>query len=190
MRQFRLFGGIEGYYRFMQTVLSINRSQGNTTAIYRLKVLEHFWKHGLVSTLSAFPVSRATLFRWQKELCESGGKLQSLIPQSTKPKRVRQMQVPRVVVNKIRQLRETWPNISKHKLKPLLDVFCLEQGCPCISVTTIGKVVNRNNYFFARSSRMYHNPIRKRGLAKAKVESGKLPSRKLAMLKQTVLKLI
>ena len=135
MRQFRLFGGIEEYYLFMKTIISINKSQGNKTAKYRLKVLQHFWKHGLDSTLDAFPVSRPTIFRWQKELKESGGKLQSLVPKSTRPKQVRDTQVSAKVVDKIRILRKRWPNLSKHKLKPLLDVYCTGINHKAISAT-------------------------------------------------------
>lgn len=179
MRQFRLFGGIEGYYRWMKTVISINRSQGNKTAQYRLKVLEHFWEYGLSSTLNAFPVSRPTVFRWQKQLQTSGGKLQSLIPGNTRPKRVRQMHVPEKVLEKIKQLRQDWPNLSKHKLKPLLDVFCQGQGYQSISATTIGKVIKRHHYFFTQDKRVCHDPNRKKQATKAKVRVWKAPKHEL-----------
>ena len=175
MRQFCLFGGVEGYYRFMKTVISINKSQNNETAKYRLRVLDHYWKHGLDSALDAFPVSRPTIFRWQKGLKNSGGKLQSLVPKSTCPKRVRQMQVAKAVREKIKGLRETWPNLSKHKLKPLLDSFCQEQRLPQISATTIGKVIKRNHYFFTQDKRVCHDPNRKRVVKKVKTRVWKAP---------------
>ncbi len=179
MRQFRLFGGIEGYYRFMKTVISINKSQKDRTACYRLKVLKHFWKYGRGSTLDAFPVSRPTVFRWQRELKESGGKLQSLVPQSTRPKRVRKMLVSTEVVDKIRELRKKWPNLSKHKLKPLLDVYCVERNHKAISATTIGEVIKRNNFFFKGSNKIYHNPNRKKPSTRQKTRIWKAPQQQL-----------
>jgi len=178
MRQFRVFGGVEGYYRFMKTIISINKSQGNKTARYRLKVLQHYWKHGLESTLDAFPVSRATVFRWQKKLKDNKGKLQTLIPKSTKPKRVRQMQVSLEVVDKIKQLRKKWPNLSKHKIKPLLDVFCTQRGYTTISATTIGKVIKRYDFFYKQPQTIYHDPSRKRGKKKVKTRVYKAPKHK------------
>lgn len=175
MRQFRVFGGIVGYYRFMKTIISINKSQGNKTAQYRLKLLQHFWKHGLDSTLDAFPVSRSTVFRWQKELKQSGGKLQSLIPKSTRPKQIRRMQVSSELVSKIKELREKWPNLSKHKLKPLLDVYCTEIGHKVVSSTTIGEVIKRNNFFFKNTGKIYHDPYRKKPSIKKKIRIWKSP---------------
>jgi transposase InsO family protein len=178
MRQFRVFGGIEGYYRFMKTVISINKSQQDKTARYRLRVLKHFWKYGLDSTLDAFPVSRPTVFRWQKELKKSGGKLQSLVPKSTRPNQIRKMQVSPDLVAKIKELRLKWPNLSKHKLKPLLDVYCSEIGHKPISATTIGEVIRRNNFFFKNTHKMYHNPNRKRQVTKAKTRVWRAPQQK------------
>ncbi len=175
MRQFRLFGGIEGYYRFMKTVISINKSQGNKTAQYRLDVLCHYWQFGVASTLDAFPVSRASLFRWQKDLKKNDGKLQSLIPKSTRPKRVRTMQVPDQLIDKIKSLRKTWPNLSKHKIKPLLDIFCRENGYKQISPTTIGEVIRRHKFFFKDSGRSCHDPNRKKQAKKKKIRVYKAP---------------
>lgn len=159
----------------MKTVISINRSQGNKTARYRLKVLQHYWEYGLESTLDAFPVSRPTVFRWQKKLKDSKGKLQVLIPKSTKPRKVRQMQVSSVVVDKIKYLRKKWPNLSKHKIKPLLDVFCENNNCKTVSATTIGKVIRRNDFFYKQPEKIYHNPNRKRCKKKVKTRVYQAP---------------
>lgn len=174
MRQFRKFGGIEGYYCWMKTVVSINKSLGNKTAEYRLKVLQHYWKHGMASSLDAYPVSRASILRWQRQL-KSSGKLTSLIPQSTRPKRVRRMQVELPVAAKIKDLRKTWPNLSKHKLKPHLDLYCQENGYNTLSKTTIGKIIKRSNLFFPKQGRVYHDPGRKKKAAKTKTRVWRAP---------------
>jgi hypothetical protein len=162
----------------MKTTISINRNQEDRTARYRLKVLKHFWRHGLDSTLDAFPVLRPTIFRWQKELKNSDGKLQSLVPKSTRPKRVRRMQVSAEVVDKIKELREKWPNLSKHKLKPLLDVYCAEISHKIISATTIGQVIKRHNFFFKDTGKIYHDPTRKRPNIQVKNRVWKAPKQK------------
>jgi Integrase core domain len=179
MRQFERNEGFSGYDRWMKTVISISRNQEDRTARYRLEVLRHYRKHGLESALDAFPVSRATLFRWQKELKKQKGKLQSLIPKSTRPKNVRRMTASNEVVDKIKELRQQWPNLSKHKLKPLIDVFCAEHHHRSISATTIGEVIRRNQFFYKKSSKMYHNPSHKRREKKSKTRVWKAPEHEM-----------
>lgn len=175
MRQFYRNEGFRGYDRWMNTVISINRSQADKTATYRLKVLKHYWTHGLASALDAFPVSRPTLFRWQHTLHTHEGKLQSLIPESTRPKHVRQMMVAPCIVDKITQLRHKWPNLSKHKLKPLMDAFAAEHAVHPISATTIGTVIGRNHLFFQQTRTLYHDPQRKRREGREKTRVWRAP---------------
>lgn len=83
-----IFADIRGYNTWMKKVISINAFSDSETAKYRLKVILYYKRHGLSATLDAFPVKRSTIFLWQKTLKESGGKLQSLIPKSSRPKKV------------------------------------------------------------------------------------------------------
>jgi len=158
MRQFRVFGGIEGYYCWMKTVVSVNKFQGDATAKYRLKVIKHYEQFGMESTLDAFPVGRATVFRWRKRLKDGQGKLTMLLPESTKPKMVRRMQIESQVLEEISRLREQHWRISKYKLKPLLDEFCEEKELQKVSISWIGKVIKRYNLFYQKQGRIYHCP--------------------------------
>ena len=65
-------------------------------------------------------------------------------------------------------LREEHPRLGKEKIKPLLDAYCLSENISTIQESTIGKVIKRNNYFFQKSGKIYHNPTHKYAQAKRK----------------------
>lgn len=118
-------------------------------AKFRLHCVELFLSQGWRAFHQAFPkVGRRTIYRWRKKYLDSGRRLTSLLPGSTRPKRVRQMQVPPEILGFIKALRQKHPRMSKYKLKPFLDLFCQEQGLPCYSVSWIGKVIKRYQLFF------------------------------------------
>jgi hypothetical protein len=60
----------------------------------RVKALAFWKKHGPAAALEACDVSRPTLFRWQKQLADSEGRLDALDPKSTAPKVQRKRIVP------------------------------------------------------------------------------------------------
>jgi hypothetical protein len=61
----------------------------------------------------------------------------------------------------IKVLREKYPRLGKKKIKPLLNEYCRSINLPTIAEPTIGKVIKRNNYFFQKQGRIYHNPASK-----------------------------
>jgi len=58
------------------------------------------------------------------------------------------MVVPYQILGFIKQLRKKYPRISKYKIKPFLDIFCEENNLREYSVSWIGKVINRYQFFF------------------------------------------
>lgn len=170
-----IFAGVLGYDYWMKTVIHINQFDKNEVAKYRLKVIEHYQRFGLSSTLSAFPVKRSTFFLWKQKLQQSGGKLFSLIPASTRPKQVRQMIIHPLVLAKIEKLRKKHYRIGKQKVKPLLDDYCTQHGLKPPSASLIGKIIKRHNLFFQRQDRIYHDPSRKRHEYQAKTRIKKVP---------------
>ena len=74
---------------------------------------------------------------------EHHGCLDSLIPQSRRPKTLRQMRTDSDIISFIREIRERHPHIGKEKIKPLLDNYCRKRGIKPISVSTIGKIIKR-----------------------------------------------
>jgi transposase InsO family protein len=58
------------------------------------------------------------------------------------------MTPPAAVLAFLRAIRKQHPHLSKYKLKVFLDAWCREQGLPNYSVSWIGKVISRYQFFF------------------------------------------
>lgn len=135
----------------LQTVLGFDTSD---KAKFRLHVLSVFYQGGWKAVRTAFPkLSRPTLYRWKKHYEDSRKRLNSLVPLSTRPKRTRAMQTPLPILALIRSLREQYPRMGKAKIKRFVDEFCQQENLPNLSESTIGKVIKRNNLFFAGKAR-------------------------------------
>jgi len=102
----------------------------------RVRILAFWRKHGDAAAKEAFRVSRATLFRWQKVLRLSGGKIEALVPGSTAPKTRRRRVIPDAVKELIlrERLRE---KIGKEKLARLLR----DDGIATLSSSTVGRML-------------------------------------------------
>ena len=124
----------------------------------RMKILNFYETYGEAATREAFGADRKLISRWRKRLREQDGKLSALIPQSTRPRRVRSSVVSPRVVGYLRELRKDHPRLGKEKIKPLLDRYCRQQGLPLVSVSTIGNTIKRHKLFFQKSGRVYHDP--------------------------------
>ena len=123
----------------MTTINTALLFDSNDKAQLKLHVITLLEKTDWKTVNLAFPgVSRASAFRWRKQYLDSGKKLSSLIPKSTKPHRVRQMIIPIETMSFIKALRKQYPKLSKYKIKPFLDVFCQERGLETRSASWIG----------------------------------------------------
>lgn len=139
-------------------ISSLRRFSKDEVAKERLRIIEFYGEYGEKATIKAFGVKRNTVFVWKKRLKDSRNSISSLIPLSTTPKTTRRMMTDPKVVAYIRSLREKYPKLGKEKIKPLLDAYCLKEKLSSIEVSTIGKVIKRNNFFFQKTGRVYHNP--------------------------------
>lgn len=171
----KLFSKIKGYDYWMKTVININQFDKNEVAKYRLRVIKHYERFGLSSTLSAYPVARSTLLLWRKKLKESQGRLSSLIPESTRLKNLRRMVVHSLILEEIERLRRKHYRLGKQKIKPLLYEYCLGQGLKPPSTSLIGKIIKRHNMFYQRQIFGYHNPNRKKHVFKKKERVRRAP---------------
>jgi hypothetical protein len=144
-------------YRILMHSLSTALGFGvSEKAAFKLHCIEFLAKHGWKSFHDAFPqVSRATIFRWQKQYRSSGKSLNALVPQSTRPQTKRQMVVSSSILGFLKAMRQQHPHLSKYKLKPFLDVFCQKEDLPLYSVSWIGKILTRYQLFFGTRQRVY-----------------------------------
>ena len=133
----------------------------NDVAQERLRIIQFYEEFGEKATKKAFKIDRKTIWVWKKKLKNERQHLSSLVPISTRPKTVREMKTDHKIVTFIRTLRMDHPRIGKEKIKPLLDQYCNNEGLASLQISTIGKVIKRNNLFFQKAGRIYHDPERK-----------------------------
>ena len=157
-RAYPIFSRIRGLEEVKQMVTSLRKFSKDEVAGERLKIIEFYAEYGEKATVKAFGVKRNTVFVWKKRLRDSKNSISSLIPLATTPKTQRRMTTDPTVVAYIRQLRQDHPRLGKEKIKPLLDKYCDELNISSIKESTIGKVIKRNNFFFQKTGRIYHNP--------------------------------
>ena len=126
------YKGVKGFVTLYNDAIRY-RDMITEEAIRRLKILIHWEKHGIASTVDAFSTSRRTLFNWKKSLTTGKGKTESLNPKKREPKQKRKRLWNVKILEEIQMLREKHPNLGKEKLYPLLLDFCDAFGitkCP------------------------------------------------------------
>jgi len=157
-RAYPIFSRIRGLEEVKQMVTSLRKFSKDEVAKERLRIIEFYDLHGEKTTREAFKVGRDTIWIWKKRLKMCHNSISSLIPTPTTPKTRRTMATNPKIVSYIKSLREKHPKLGKEKIKPLLDKYCLKENILSIEESTIGKVIKRNNFFFQKTGRMYHNP--------------------------------
>ena len=140
MRIFNKFKGTKGFISTWERVIRF-RDMITDTALRRTRILSFWEKHGLSATEEAFGVRRRTLFEWKRRLRVGTGKLESLNPGSRAPRVRRRRLWNYRIIDELRRLRDTHPNLGKEKLHPLLDEFCATSRLACPKPRTIGRLV-------------------------------------------------
>jgi hypothetical protein len=138
----------------MKTLESSLKYAQSDPARFRLHVLEHGKKYGSSAAVSAFGISRRTYFNWKQKLTTAQGRLSSLIPGRTCPKRTRAMVVDQRIVEFVREIREEYGRVGKHKLKVLVDAYAQSLGIESYGVTKLHKIVKRHHFFFDPPKKM------------------------------------
>lgn len=136
MQQFNKFRDTKGFIRTWQYAIRF-RDMIQEEAKQRVKILAFWEQYGEQATKSAFGVSRATLFRWQKKLNEEKGRLESLNKKSTTPINRRKRTIPKPVEELIIKEREQ-ERIGKEKLAEMLST----DGISSVSASTVGRMLN------------------------------------------------
>lgn len=180
MRIFNKFRHTKGFITIWERVIRF-KYMITEEAKKRVEILAFWEKYGDIPTKEAFKVSRATLFRWQKELGKNNGKLDALNKKSTAPKRKRKREIPEKVKNFILKEREYDPRLSKDKLSVLMK----EDGVAHLSPSTVGRMLNdlkkqgvlpKNSKltYFAKTDRFHEKTVYKRKKLRSKGHEGGL----------------
>ncbi len=110
----------------------------------RYKILIHWSKHGLESTMDAFQVKRRTLFNWKSVLNNGRGKIEALNSSKRTPQTKRKRSWDYRILEEIKRLRgsDVHPNLGAEKLHPLLLDFADTFGIPaCPKPSTIERLI-------------------------------------------------
>lgn len=138
---------------------SLKRFSENEIAPQRMKIIKFYDQYGERAVKEAFGADRKVVSRWKQRLVKSQGKLSSLIPLSTRPHKIRTSQIDSRITAFIKKQRKDHPRIGKEKLKPDLDIYCRQLGISTISISTVGNIIKRNQFFFQKPIiRVYHDP--------------------------------
>jgi len=151
-------GKMKGYRRIAAMHYSLRRYEESEVAKQRLKTIRFYREYGEKATKEAFGCDRKVINRWESRLRMNRGALSSLIPQTTRPHRLRESKIPFEITEYIRELREKHPRLGKEKIKIFLDEYCAKNKLSKYSASTIGKIIKKNNYFYQPSGRVYHDP--------------------------------
>jgi transposase InsO family protein/transposase-like protein len=141
------------YRRLMKTLNNSLKFEASSPAQFKLHVIEFSGKYGVAATLEAFKVKRSTFFYWKKKYKDSGNKLISLVPESTRPKTIRKMKTDWRLVAFIKQMRLNHGTVGAPIIKPFLDEYAAELGISSIAIATIEKVIRRRKFTFEKRHR-------------------------------------
>lgn len=139
------------YRRLMKTLQSSLSFDASDPAKFRLHVLEYYYKYGLRPALDAFKVKKSTLYDWRKRYELSLKRLNSLVPQSTRPHRTRAMNTDWRLVAFVKQIRMQYGSTGARIIKPFLDEYAKSLGISSLGRTTIEKLIRRHRLTFKHS---------------------------------------
>jgi len=143
----------------------------------RLKVLDRYRHNSPHSSANGKPdanltcrhfgIHRSMFYRWSGRF--EPKRPASLEDKSRAPKRKRGVEYSRELVRQVREIRKANPTYSARKIRPILLRTMAEDKVP--SVTTLGRLISRNDLFFrpdtksrkkrSRAARRAHERLRK-----------------------------
>lgn len=157
-KAYPIFSRIKGWKEVVSVLSGLRRYSLSEVAQKKMEIINFYNEFREKATKQAFGADRKVVSRWKKRLSKSGGKLESLIPYSTRPKIVRRVSYNQKIVDFIKKYREDHPRTGKEKVKIELDEYCLKEGLKTISESTVGNIIKRHKFFFQKSGRVYHSP--------------------------------
>ena len=141
------------YRRLMKTLDNSVAFESSDPAQFKLHAIEFSDRYGVQATLAAFGIKRSTFFYWKKKYKDSGKKLISLVPRSTRPKSARKMEIDWRLIAFIKEVRTKYGNQGARIIKPFLDEYAQNLGLQPVGRTTIEKVIRRRKFTFEKRVR-------------------------------------
>ena len=138
---------------------SLRNFDDSEIAEQRMKIIKFYEEYGEKAAKEVFGADRKVISKWRKKLKQGGGKLDALIPESTRPRKKRTPNTTEWIIGFIKGWRVKYPRLGKEKIKPLLDSYCKEKGLQSVSESTIGNIIKRHKLFFPKTGKVYHNPL-------------------------------
>jgi len=139
----------------MKTLTSSAVYDAHDPVAFRVKVIEHARDFGWKATIAAFGIGKSTLYDWRNQYEQGKYHIKSLIPQSTRPKKLREMHTHPEIITFVKSVRMGDHPMNKYTIKPLLDAYCLHLGISSVGTTTIGKLIRRNRWYQPRKIKRY-----------------------------------
>lgn len=162
MRQFNIFRGTKGWLSMYESVIRFRHMRNEEEVRRRVRILGFWQEHGEKAAKDAFSVSRRTLFRWQKALGDSRGKLPSLDPKSTAPRHVRKRIYDPIYLERVITLRKQHRRLGKKKLAVLLKVSESYAGRTLTDLKKRGLLPAYQRITITPSGRLRVNRLKKR----------------------------
>lgn len=119
-------------------------------ARFRKHVLDHYAQYGWRSACDAFGVKKSTLYDWRRLYQDSGRRISSLVPKSTRPHHTRTMILDPRLVEFIKSMRLEFDNLGRAKIKYFLDEFAKKHQVSSYGTTKIGLIIKRKGYSFGK----------------------------------------
>ena len=113
------YKGYRNYSKCLNMIESLRRFDKSEDAHQRLKIINFYKEYGEKATKETFEANRKVISRWCQRLKRSSGKIQALVPISTRPNRLRESKIDEIIIENIRGIRQERYRISKYKLKSI-----------------------------------------------------------------------
>ena len=140
MHQFNMFKDTKGFLSIADYVLRFTHMITNK-AQHKARILTFWDLHGIDAACDHAQRSKSTLYRWKKQLEDSGGKLESLndnrTNQAKKRKRIVDVRIEEYIIN----TRKKHPRYGKAKLTKDIKELCLVWGIKAPSESTVGRII-------------------------------------------------
>ena len=117
-------------------------------------------QYGTKATCDAFGISKPTIYRWKGIYKYHGRDNISLIPKSRRPHTTRSSSWDICIYTSLKIYVRITETLVSTKLN--LSQIYIVISIPQISVSLIGKIIKRENIYYQRRGRYYHNPNHKR----------------------------